>query len=92
MPRTPEQLEQIKVLFKKLYDAHRWVESHPAIEYPDKHRDVIVPAVEGWCDELELLGINRTFSMCIYSFGTDWQICYQMVNGEVQGLTIPDSL
>ena len=78
--RTSEQLARKKTLFKKLYDAHRWVESHPVIEYPDKHRDVIVPAVEGWCDELETLGVTeRKFSMCIFVFGSDWKICFDMV-------------
>ena len=79
MTRTTEQMERIKMLFKKFYDAHRWVEAHPAIEYPDKHRDVIVPAVEGWCDELEAMGINRVFSMCLFVFGSDWQIQYNMI-------------
>lgn len=79
MPRTPEQLEQIKVLFKKLYDAHRYTQAHPAIENPEQFKKV-VDAVDDWCDELEALGVNRIFSMCIYTFGTDYQICYDMVN------------
>jgi len=80
MPSTPEQRERIKELFKKLYDAHRWVEGHPAIDNYEKHRDVIVPAVEGWCDELETLGVTqREFSMCIFTFGTDWQVCFDMI-------------
>ena len=71
-------MNRIKALFKKLYDANRWTSAHPAIEYSEQFKTV-VDAVEDWCDELELLGVNRTFSMCIYTFGTDYQICYDMI-------------
>ena len=71
-------MESVKELFKKLYDAHRWTEAHPV----DDRYSAVVAAVEGWCDELEALGVNRTFSMCIYTFGADWEICYAMVKEE----------
>lgn len=70
-------MERVKELFKKLYDAHRYCESHPAIEYPDQYK-AVVGAVEGWYDELEGLGVQREFSMCIYAFGSDWEICYRI--------------
>lgn len=72
-----ESETRVKELFKKLYDAHRWTESHPAIDYHEQYKTV-VGAVEGWCDELEGLGVIRIFSMCIFTFGSDWQICYNI--------------
>lgn len=69
--------QKVKELFKKLYDAHRFVQTHEPIDYPEQYKTV-VDAVEGWCDELERLGVNRTFSLCIFTFGTDYQICYDI--------------
>ena len=81
MSRNPEDLAKIKTLFEKLYNAHRYTQAHPAIDDVERFKKVVV-AVEGWCDELETLGVIRQFSMCIYTFGSDWKICYQMVDRE----------
>lgn len=86
MTRSTEEMEKIKGLFKKLWDAHRWTLAHDAINHAEQYK-AVVNAVEGWCDELEALNINRTFSMCIYTFGTDYRICYDMIQAHQKPTT-----
>ena len=89
MPRSPEDMERIKMLFKKLYDAYRFVDSHPAIDYPEQFKAVI-SAVDGWVEELEALGVNKLYSLCIYTFGSDYQIAYNLLRNQ-ENLTSSDS-
>ena len=90
-----ENSERVKALFKKLYDAHRWSQSHPAIAYPDQYK-AVCDAVEGWCDKFESMGYDRRFALCIFTFGTDYQIAYDIYckveDAETTQLTTYDQL
>lgn len=77
--------DKVKQIFQNLYDAHRWSLTHPAISFPNEYK-LVCEKVDAWCDEFEAMGYDRRFALCIFTFGTDYRIAYDIYcNGEKTG-------
>jgi hypothetical protein len=83
-------LPAIKVLFSKLYKAHLWALAYPQETNPDKWRTELLPVLDSYYTALESLGVDRTFSMCLFCFGIPYLEAYRGWTTEAHRPTPPD--
>lgn len=74
-----EQKTRITELFSLLIKGHKWLELH---EHETERCEALIERSGKIFDELESIGVDRTFSCCVLVFGP--KISHELVNGFVK--------